>query len=385
MKFKYLLVLYLVKVTNLFIVFFRLGAGSTWPGHLALKVYSKSLKVALMKLPKGYILVSGTNGKTTACKMLSHILQKQGLRVVSNKSGANLLNGVLSSLLLDSNLIGKSKSDIGVFEIDEFVLSAMLLEGSPRILMLLNLSRDQLDRYGEIDIIFDRWVRTIKKIPNDFHIVADISQEEFKKLNDFYKGKVVYFNENSSYLSKTKLSGKHNTKNLNACLVTASILGYDVDKSVSLLSDFNPAYGRGEEIRFKGKNYRVLLAKNPASFNNNLDLLLESSSSCDTLFFILNDNIPDGRDVSWIYDVAPKKIKETCFGKKVIVSGSRCLDMAIRLRYAGVGFSSSDVFNNLGSSIKAITEDNNIKSIVVLPNYSAMLGLRKLIVGRGIL
>jgi UDP-N-acetylmuramyl tripeptide synthase len=382
---RYLLVLYLVKFTNLFITLFRLGAGFTWPGHLALKLYSKSLKVALKKLPKGYILVSGTNGKTTACKMLSHILQKQGLKVVSNKSGANLLNGILSSLLLDSNFIGNSRSNIGVFEVDEFVLSAMLLEGSPRILMLLNLSRDQLDRYGEVDIIFDRWSRTIKKIPNDFHIVADISQEEFKKLNDFYKGKVVYFNESTSYLSKTKLLGKHNAKNLNACLVTASVLGYDVDKVVSSLSDFNPAYGRGEEIKYKGKNYKVFLSKNPASFNNNLDLLLENSSSCDTLFFILNDNIPDGRDVSWIYDVDAKKIKEACLGKMVFVSGIRCLEMAIRLKYAGVLIPSSNVSNNLAGVVKMLTADRNIKEVSVLPNYSAMLDLRKLIIGRKIL
>jgi UDP-N-acetylmuramyl tripeptide synthase len=381
----FLLTLYLVKITNLFINVFKLGAGFTWPGHLALKIYPKALKVALKKLPRGFILVAGTNGKTTTSKILVHILQKQGLRVVNNRSGANLANGILSALLLDMNLFGRTKADIGVFEVDEFVLPTMLYEATPEILLLLNLSRDQLDRYGEVDIIFDRWVRAIKKVPNDFHIVADISQEEFKKLNDFYKGKVTYFNDSGLYLSKTKLSGRHNAKNLNACLVVCSILGYDVNKSVNSLSDFNPAYGRGEEIKYKGKNLRILLSKNPASFNNNLDLLLEGGFSYDSVLFVLNDNIPDGRDVSWIYDVDPEKVYKSCTGKKVFVSGSRCLDMSVRIKYSGAEFPVQNVIPNLNNAVKTLAEDKGVKNIAVLPNYSSMLGLRKIVVGRGIL
>lgn len=381
----FLLVLYVVKFTSLFINLFKLGAGYTWPGHLALKIYPKALKIGLRKLPKGFILVSGTNGKTTASKILVHILQKQGLKVVSNRSGANLANGILSALLLDMNLLGRTKADIGIFEVDEFVLPSLLYEAPPVILLLLNLSRDQLDRYGEIDIIFDRWVRAIKKVPSDFHIVADISQEEFKKLNDFYKGKVTYFNDSDLYLSKTKLVGKHNAKNLNACLVVCSILGYDVNKSVGFLSDFNPAYGRGEEIKYKGKNYRILLSKNPASFNNNLDALLEGAFSYESVLFILNDNIPDGRDVSWIYDVDAEKIHQSCIGRKIFISGSRYLDMCIRLKYSGVEFPAKNAIPSLNVSVKTLSEDKSVKNIAVLPNYSSMLGLRKIIVGREIL
>jgi UDP-N-acetylmuramyl tripeptide synthase len=158
-----------------------------------------------------------------------------------------------------------------------------------------------------------------------------------------------------------------------------------VNKSVSLLSDFNPAYGRGEEIKYKGKCYRVLLSKNPASFNNNLDALLEGTISYDTVFFILNDNIPDGRDVSWIYDVDPERIRKTCTGKKVFISGLRCLDMSVRLTYSGTEFSVQNVVPSLNVSVKMLTEDKEVKNIAVLPNYSSMLGLRKIIVGREIL
>lgn len=381
----YLITLHLVRVLNILINFFKLGSGSTWPGHLALKIYPKMLKVSLKRLPKGFIVVSGTNGKTTVCKMLTHVLQKYGLKVVSNKSGANLLSGILSAVLLDLNIFGKSKADIGVFEVDEFTLPSLLFEASPEILLLLNLSRDQLDRYGEIDIIFDRWLRVIKKVPSDFHIVADISQNEFKRLPDFYKGKVVYFNDSTAYLGKTKLTGKYNAKNINACLVASNLLGFNVDKTADFLNDFDPAYGRGEEVKFKGRVFKILLAKNPASFNNNLDNIIDGGCPSDSLLFILNDNIPDGRDVSWIYDINPEKINKACLDKKVFVSGLRCLDMAVRLRYAGVSFSQQNINGDIKNIVKMLTSNKEIKTVVVLPNYSSMLNLRKVIVGREIL
>jgi lipid II isoglutaminyl synthase (glutamine-hydrolysing) len=381
----FLITTLLTKASNFFINLFRLGSGLTWPGHLALKMFPRSLTIALKRLPKGYILISGTNGKTTTSKLISHVLQGQGMRVVSNKSGANLLNGILSALLLDTGVVGKPRSDIGVFEIDEFALPELLSKSVPRILLLLNLSRDQLDRYGEVDIIFDRWLRALKKSPADFPVVADIEQNEFKKIGDYYKGKVVYFNDSTSFLEKTKLSGKHNAKNLNACLVVCSLMGMDVNKCVGLLSDFNPAYGRGEVVGYKGKSYRILLAKNPASLNNNLDSLSEEPQSYDALYFVLNDNIPDGRDVSWIYDVDPGKISKTCEGRKVFVSGTRCYDMAVRLKYAGVPLMYENISPDPSVVLKMITKEKKAKNIAVLPNYSAMLRLRKIILGRRIL
>lgn len=383
----FLIILYLAKISNLVINLFKLGSGLTWPGHLALKLYPKSLKVSLDRLSKGYVLIAGTNGKTTTSKLIAHALQKQGLKVVSNKSGANLLNGILSAVLLDMGLFGKPKSDIGVFEADEFILPSILSQTPPRILLLLNLSRDQLDRYGEIDIIFDRWLKVLKKVNGDFPIVADISQEEFKKLPEFYKGKTVYFNESINFLEKTKLTGKYNAKNLNACLVVCSLMGFDVNSCAESLSDFNPAYGRGEEVKYKNQTYKILLAKNPASFNNNLSMLLEEGFSFpyDSLVFILNDNIPDGRDVSWIYDVSPvglQKVCSACSEKNIFIGGTRCYEMATRLRYAGAEVLKENIFQDLPTLLKKISAS---QKIVVLPNYSAMLEFRKLILGRSIL
>lgn len=381
----FLITTLLAKLSNFVINLFGLGSGLTWPGHLALKVFSKSLVISLKSLPKGYILISGTNGKTTTSKLLTHVLHKQGLCVVSNKSGANLLNGIMSALLLDTNIFGKPRADIGVFEIDEFALPVLLSKSAPRILLLLNLSRDQLDRYGEVDIIFSRWLRALKTSPADFPVVADIQQSEFKKIGDFYRGKVVYFNDSTAFLEKTKMSGKHNAKNINACLVVCSLLGFNVDKCAELLSDFNPAYGRGEVVDYKGKSYRILLAKNPASFNNNLDTLIDDSAKYDAALFVLNDNIPDGRDTSWIYDVDPVKLSQVCSGKKIFVSGTRCYDMAARLKYSGASPVYENISPDLALTLKTISKEKDIKSVVVLPNYSSMLNFRKIILGRKIL
>jgi lipid II isoglutaminyl synthase (glutamine-hydrolysing) len=381
----YLLTTLLAKISNLIINVFKIGSGLTWPGHLALKFFPKSLSISLRNLPKGFILISGTNGKTTTAKLISHVLQRSNFKTVSNKSGANLLNGILSALLLDTNFFGKPKSDIGIFEVDEFALPSLLTQASPRILLLLNLSRDQLDRYGEVDIIFDRWLRALKVSSPDFSVIADISQEEFKRIGDFYKGKVIYFNDSTTYLERTKLTGKHNAKNLNACLVVCNLLNLNIDKSVEVLKDFDPAYGRGESLTYKGKSYKILLAKNPASFNTNLDLLNETSSLFDSLIFILNDNIPDGRDISWIYDVDAFKLESVCSNKKIFVIGQRSYDMAVRLKYAGVPSNNIVIFDQLQQLLKEISKDKNVNSIVVLPNYSAMLNFRKVVLGRKIL
>lgn len=141
------------------------------------------------------------------------------------------------------------------------------------------------------------------------------------------------------------------------------------------------AYGRGEEIPLGKKIFRIFLAKNPASFNNNLDLLIKKEVDAPTLLFVLNDNIPDGRDVSWIYDINPEKLYKACSGKKIFVSGKRYLDMAVRLSYAGIEVERKNLKKNLKAALSETPGENTI----ILPNYSAMLDTRKVLTGRKIL
>ena len=382
----------LTKLFKLFINVFHLGSGLTWPGHLVLKLSPGILEKELLKGYDKFILIAGTNGKTTTSKLISFVLERKGIKVVSNKSGANLLNGIVTSLLLDRNIFNKPRSSIGIFEVDEFALPEVFKRIKPSILILLNLSRDQLDRYGETDIIFERWKDAINTYTDkqsekekNLTIIADIDQKEFLELTDIYKGKVLYFNDSDVYLKKTKLYGRHNAKNINACLVACELLSFNVDECSDLLSDFKPAYGRGETILFKGRKYKVFLAKNPTSFNNNLDLIIKGDITGHALLFILNDGIPDGRDTSWIYDIEKVPLNNASESRCIYVSGSRCYDMAVRLKHAGVNIEDKNIIPSIASIVKEVSKNKNIKEIIVLPNYSSMLDFRKVVLGRKIL
>jgi len=382
----------LTKLFKLFINIFHLGSGLTWPGHLVLKLSPDILEKKLLKGYDKFILIAGTNGKTTTSKLISFVLERKGVKVVSNRSGANLLNGIVSSLLLDRNIFNKPRSSIGIFEVDEFALPEVFKRIKPSILILLNLSRDQLDRYGETDIIFERWKDAINTYTDkqsekekNLTIIADIDQREFLELTDIYKGKVLYFNDSDVYLKKTKLYGRHNAKNINACLVACELLSFNVDECSDLLSDFKPAYGRGETILFKGRKYKVFLAKNPTSFNNNLDLIVKGDITGHALLFILNDGIPDGRDTSWIYDIEKVPLSNASESRCIYVSGSRCYDMAVRLKHAGVNIEERNIVPSIASVVKELSKNKNIKEVIVLPNYSSMLDFRKVVLGRKIL
>jgi UDP-N-acetylmuramyl tripeptide synthase len=382
---KFYLSLFLAKLTNLVIKLFNFGHGMTWPGHVALKLYPEILKDGKFKFPYGVILVSGTNGKTTTTKILTHILEYSGLKVVHNKSGANLLNGIVSSLLLSMDFLGHLNSDIAVFEVDENTLPQILQFIDPNVLVLLNLSRDQLDRYGEVDVILEKWMAAVSNLHSDTELVLDSSQNYFNPLIEVFKGEVTNFDDSDEYSKLTNLVGKFNIKNINAAVDTAILVGIEEDLIKESLADFTSAYGRGEVVEYADKEFHIFLAKNPASFNNNVEEIVSGNVSGDAYWIIFNDNIPDGRDVSWIYDINPVLLEKSFVGKKVFISGSRYLDMAVRFKYAEIEVLEENISSNYSQILNKIASDPEIEEIVVFPNYSAMLDIRKLLTGNRIL
>ena len=382
----------LAKLIRAFVLLLNRGSGFSLPGYVLLKLNPSVLSSSRIRFKKGLILISGTNGKTTTAKLITHVLNSNGLKVIHNDTGSNLLRGIVSAVFMNTSLLGGFDADVGVFEVDEFALPALLNYFKPSVLVLLNLSRDQLDRYGEVDIIFDRWREAVSKLSSSSYIVADSEQEEFKELHPVFPGILKTFGSDSSLLHHTKLHGKFNAKNVNAAYMACSRLGFEKENITEKLGTFKAAYGRGESFVYGDKNFTILLAKNPASFNNNLDLVNSGKFPADTLFFILNDNLPDGRDVSWIYDIHPDKLFEACKNKNIFVGGTRFLDMAVRLKYAGVLYpdedkekNSDNLNNDLGVLIKKITGSEKIMDVLILPNYSSMLEIRKLLLGRKIL
>ena len=385
---RFYLALYLARLLRFFFNIlkpFVQGAGFTRPGLYALKVYPDILKDSHVAYRHGIVLISGTNGKTTTAKLLVHILEKQGYRVTCNKTGSNLLRGIASAVLLDTDWKGEPKTDIAVLEVDEFTLPLLLKFITPRVLLLLNLSRDQLDRYAEIDTILARWAEVLFSLPEGSSLIINKEQPEFIDLAKKYHGQVLPFGPDREALKVTRLQGHFNALNVGASVKAAEVLGVERSSSLASLENFEAAYGRGELISYRGLEFTIFLAKNPASFNHNLELLITAKDYvCDSLFFVLNDKIPDGRDVSWIYDVRADGLYSACKGKKIYVSGDRGLDMAIRLKYAGVKLQDYSIQDNTKNAIKTMLRNKSSK-VLVLPNYSAMLDFRKLVTGRNIL
>lgn len=154
----------------------RLGGGTAIPGLVALKLSPGILGRLLQSIPQGFVFVTGTNGKTTTAAMLSRILAVAGRDVLTNRTGSNLSRGLVSHLIERTDSLGRLQvqaSSIGVFEVDEAALIAILPNAPPRVLLLTNLFRDQLDRYGEIDSISKQWGRIIRASGEGLHVVVN--------------------------------------------------------------------------------------------------------------------------------------------------------------------------------------------------------------------
>lgn len=405
--------------------------GSTWPGHLALKTDGKLISKVIKKNKHiKIILVAGTNGKTTTTKALAHILENNGISTLTNNAGANLLNGLASLLVKNITISGKLKHKAIIFEVDENTLPLVLEEiPEPDALILLNLFRDQLDRYGEVNTTAEKWKESIKKFSHKTLVVANaddpliasvalVSKNSlFFTIDNIYKkerqlshavdsitcpvcnNSLSYSAISYSHLGnykchncgfespkakkfdiKTGLKGVYNLYNLSSViLVVDKIFGINPYTSIESLQNFKPAFGRQEIMEIDGKKVMLLLSKNPTGFNESLKVALENKS--DSLLILLNDRIPDGRDISWIWDVD----FEILAGKniKISVSGDRAYEMSNRLMFANV---SNEVYENYEDAYKeSLKQTSAGKTLTILPTYSAMLEIRKLISGKAIL
>src|SRR5256714_2321910 len=133
------------------------GGGTVIAGHLVPRIAPSALKDVTRALPNGSIVVSGTNGKTTTTRLLSHLLRGAGLRPIHNRAGANLLSGLYTAIAQNTDLRGRPLGDVGLFEVDEATVPAALEHIRPRVLLLHNIFRDQLDRYGEVHFVAGLW------------------------------------------------------------------------------------------------------------------------------------------------------------------------------------------------------------------------------------
>lgn len=431
----------IAKIITSLVRVLKLGAASVLPGEIARRLHPQLLSLLCEQIPQGVILIVGTNGKTTTSLLLRQILENQGYKVIHNETGANLINGLITSLLIEANLLGKIKADYAILEVDENVLPLVLKQCNPSHILGLNLFRDQLDRYGEVDTISYRWQQAIASLPYNTYVILNGDDPTLCYLGQNLTQKVLFFglNEPALYLeeiphavdsiycpkcghlleyegvylshlgdfncpscdfSKSKLAvnsvdwpqiliGVYNKYNTLAAGLVSETIGINKNTINETIKNFKAAFGRAEELIFEGKKIRILLSKNPVGMNETIRAVneIKEAGNSSTTLMVLNDRIPDGTDVSWIWDVDTEKLVN--LGGNIIVSGDRLYDMALRLKY------SQDTLNNnfqliikedLQEAIKTALEmTGNDETLHILPTYSAMLEVRQLLTGKKIL
>lgn len=391
--------------------------GAALPGFVIEKLSSSFLPTMLKQLPKGVVVVTGTNGKTTTTKMLSKIAHDSGMRVLTNKTGSNFVRGIISYVVKHATISGHLPYDIAIIELDEAYAVKFVNTVKPRGVVVLNITRDQLDRFGEIDTTLKLIQRVVDQA-TDFVVVNDddskLRKLELKpNLKKFYFGvapnlRKMFPSDDDLYLRKkiieamkqrtvelvadspyqVKISGvKHslklkslgayNAQNAVAALAAwRAIDGSDnITEPLNSLAQVDPAFGRGEEINWRDRKIILQLVKNPGGFRQSIKIVNQVKPKMVAI--LVNDDYADGRDVSWLWDVDFTVLKTV----PTICGGDRGYDMALRLDYDSV---ESKVYSSLPKLLKAIQDKTPPHaSVVVFSTYTAMLALRKLLKKQG--
>ncbi len=469
------------------------GGGSALPGLLAEQSDDEILAQLGSRLKHGSIVITGTNGKTTTTKMIEQILESNRYKVLTNRSGSNLSRGIVSTLIEKISWTGNFKAEVGLFEVDEASMPAVCAALKPQAVVVLNLFRDQLDRYGELDTTAAMIGRAIAPLKTELYLNADdplvASLAKYLKPDQDYPDQdqvlntesnqtrsktrslstpnshVHYFGvqdaevdklahdlaadsdhcpldgaelkysqnffghighyvcpkgdferpipqtvltgyrsgqafEISAGQSSTKLylplPGLYNAYNALAAVCLTNGLGIDVVRSCRALESVTAAFGRVERLEIDGRTVYLLLIKNPTGFNQVIQTFLAGDKG-HSLMIAINDNFADGRDVSWLWDVAIEelRVKHTTnavpvgreskpghSGHKIVVSGVRALDMALRFKYADQKVA---VEANLEEAFKqTVAAAAPGETVYIMPTYTAMLELRQRIRALGL-
>jgi lipid II isoglutaminyl synthase (glutamine-hydrolysing) len=422
------------------------GGGTTVPGKLLATLDPTTVDRLAARLPLGSALISATNGKTTTTAMAAEILAP-GMRLAHNRSGANLISGVASTLLAETD------AELGLFEVDEGAFPEVARRVRPRAVCLGNLFRDQLDRYGELELIAERWRAAVRELAADAVLIVNGDDPQVGDLARTRPGSVVFglddprhgtavlphaadskwclvcgrpYSYSAAYIGhlgdyrcencghakppldvvareihidgldgvefelvmpdatrriRLRLPGLYNVYNALAAASLTTALGAAPDEVQAGLERFSAAFGRFERIAVGDKHLLVLLVKNPAGANEAVRTLVAGGPP-PLAVIALNDAIADGRDVSWIWDVDFEPLFERL--ERLVATGDRAGELALRAKYAGFPDSRIEVVPELAAALDRGLELTPAGTeLVVLPTYTAMLALRKIVSERG--
>jgi UDP-N-acetylmuramyl tripeptide synthase len=422
------------------------GGGTTIPGKILATLDPGSVSTLAARLPRGTAAISATNGKTTTAALVAAIVGKS-VRLAHNGSGANLVSGVASTL------IEARDAELGLFEVDEGAFPEVARRIRPRAVCLGNLFRDQLDRYGELEQIAERWRAAVTELPHETALVANADDPQVGDLAVSRPGSVTFGIDDPAqarptlqHASDSKyclrcgtpyvyaaayvghlgdyrcpacgharppldiaaraielhgleavsfdlvtpedirrvrvgLPGLYNVYNALAAASLSRALGATLAEIAAGLESAPPAFGRAERIDVGSRQLLLLLIKNPAGANEVVRTVVEAEAP-RLAVVALNDAIADGRDVSWIWDVDFEPLLE-CL-ERVVVSGGRAAELALRFTYAGFPADAVEIVPELGAALdRGLELTPEGAELTVLPTYTAMLELRRIVAERG--
>ena len=376
------------------------GDGSVIGGVIGLRLQPDLLS----QLAQGrqVILVTGTNGKTTTTRLISAALGTLGQPIASNAFGANMEAGMVSALAKAPD------ASIAVLETDEKYIPSMLTATRARVVVLLNLSRDQMDRAAEIWLLARRWREALAAAP-DCRVIANADDplvawaagqasqvtwvaagqrwhddswccpqcgSHLRRDGDDWHCPECHYQRppvrwtlaedqvidpaGQSLPLDLELPGRANRSNAVMALAVAEVFGVSAATALPAVARVKSVAGRYTQVSRHGCELRLLLAKNPAGWLEALDVL-----GPGPVLLSVNAQVPDGRDTSWLWDVDYRRLR----GRQVFVAGERKLDLAVRLEADEVAF-------RMVGSVDEAVEAVHSKSMEVIANYTAFQQIR---------
>ena len=411
------------------------STGGNFLGKLAYKWNPDIFEYFKVHCP--VIAVTATNGKTMTNNAIGYVLKTAGKKVVSNTEGNNMETGILSTILKNCTLTGKIKADYLVFEVDEGYVPIVFKDFPLNTLVVLDFFRDQLDRNGEVESLILKIQNFLKTYNGNLILNADdpnvarlgkanpdnksvyyFSVDKYNfatteqkeagegKFCPFCKTRLEYeyyqyshigkfkcpncgYGDNPIYKLATDVDLKnrtfkvdditykirfnsiYNIYNLVAVIACVSLYNIDTEIIKVALSKFVLNNGRLEEVTVRGVPTIINLAKNPTGSNVSLRLLNEDDEEKE-LLFVLNDNIADGFDVSWIWDINFDNLNNV---SRIVTSGARAYDIAIRIKTSGFDASKIEPYLNLHDAVGSLYK-TNVKKYVIA-NYTALQPTRR--------
>ncbi|MCE5195600.1 MAG: Mur ligase family protein [Negativicutes bacterium] len=455
---RYSLAVFVAKLAAGTIRRLKLGGGTSFPGQLANQIDPACLSELNRRLPLGSIVITGTNGKTTTAALISAVLEENRIKVVHNKTGANLLPGITASFLKSTDLFGHLHQDCAVIEADEAAFPLLCQAITPKIVIVTNFFRDQLDRFGELDKTVSFIRRGLTALPAgttvflngddpivvglagvqglDYHYFG-IDDEKFgrQSMEQTAEGKYCprcgamltyeryYYAHLGIYhcpacaferppldLFATKirlkgllgsefsiqnaagravpvefqLPGLYNVYNALAAWCAVEKMQIPPQRLAAGIAAFRHAFGRMERLEVAGRSVIMALVKNPTGCNEVIRTFLQQEGQLH-LLLALNDNYADGTDISWIWDVDYEQLQTAADRlASLTFSGSRAFDMALRLKYAGLSLEKEQVIPDLATALAAAVQLTPVgEMLLIMPNYTSMLGLRSILAEQG--